>query len=595
MDTFKEMGLLPEILKALDDLGFETPTPIQKTAIPFVIAEPTDLKAFAQTGTGKTAAFSLPIIQQIDVPNRKTQALIMCPTRELCLQITRDIEQYTKYMRELNVVAVYGGESMEKQVRALRKGAQIVVGTPGRLKDLINRKRLKIDAIEWLVLDEADEMLNMGFKDDLDAILESTPEGKQTLLFSATMPREVDRIAKNYMSDPKEISEGKRNTGADKVKHYYYMVQARDRYNALRRIADITPSLYGIVFCRTRMETKMVADKLMEDNYSADALHGDLSQAQRDYVMQRFRQKKIQLLVATDVAARGIDINDLTHVINYNLPDNIESYTHRSGRTGRAGKEGISLSIIHLREMNRIRAIERMINKKFEKKEVPGGKEICETRLLDLIDKVEKTEVNEEQIGGFLDGIYHKLEDFSKEELIKKFVSLEFNRFLAFYKNAPDLNVKDRGGRDRDRGDNRRGDRKDRDRGGRDGGQKFVRFHMNLGNAHNINPGSLIALLNKTMRRSKFQIGKIEVLKNFSFFEVEYGWENEILRNMNKAEFEGQDVTVEITKSPKSDGGGGGGNRGGRGGRSGGGGGGRNVRGGGYPQKRKRSKKRFRD
>lgn len=594
MDTFQEMGLLPEILKALDDLGFETPTLIQKKAIPFVIAEPRDLKAFAQTGTGKTAAFSLPIIQQIDIPNRKTQALIMCPTRELCLQITRDIKNYTKYLKEFSTVAVYGGESMEKQVRALRKGAQIVVGTPGRLKDLISRKKLKIDAIEWLVLDEADEMLNMGFKDDLDAILSSTPDEKQTLLFSATMPKEVDRIARTYMTDAEEITAGTRNKGADKVEHYYYMVQARDRYNALRRIADITPNIYGIVFCRTRMETKMVSDKLMEDNYSADALHGDLSQQQRDYVMQRFRNKKIQILVATDVAARGIDIDDLTHVINYNLPDNIESYTHRSGRTGRAGKDGISLAIIHLREMNRIRAIERRIGKKFEKKEVPGGKEICEMRLLHLIDKVEKTEVNEEQIESFMTDIYAKLEAFSKEELIKKFVSLEFDRFLKFYKNAPNLNVSDKGGRDRgDRGGRDRG--RDRDRG-RGEEQKFARFHINLGNKHNMNPGALISLLNRTMKRSKFQIGKIEILKNFSFFEVEYGWEAEIVRLMSKATYEGQDVTVEVTKSPPKSSGGGdrGGDRGGS--RSGGGGNRRNFRGGGYPKKGgKRTRKRFRD
>ncbi|RLD83641.1 MAG: ATP-dependent helicase, partial [Bacteroidetes bacterium] len=441
MITFKETELNPEILKALDELGFVNPTPIQEKTIPHLLSSERDLVGFAQTGTGKTAAFGLPIIHQIDTKSKNVQAIILSPTRELCVQIAQDITNYAKYTKGLNVVAVYGGTSIDTQIRSLKKGAQIVVGTPGRTLDLIKRKKLKLSTVEYLVLDEADEMLTMGFKDDLDAILEGTPAEKQTLLFSATMPKEIANIAKKYMKDSVEISAGKKNIGAENVNHIYYMVNARDRYLALKRIADINPKIYGIVFCRTRRETKEVAEKLMGDGYNADALHGDLSQAQRDYVMSRFRTKKLQLLVATDVAARGLDVTDLTHIINYNLPDDLEVYIHRSGRTGRAGKKGISISIIHSRETGKIRMIQKKVGKTFEHIPVPSGKEICGKQLYNLIDKVEKIEVDESQIEQFLPEIYKKLDWLSREELIKHFVSAEFNRFLAYYKNAPDLNV----------------------------------------------------------------------------------------------------------------------------------------------------------
>jgi len=423
MITFKETGLNQDILKALDELGFENPTPIQEKTIPHLLSEEQDLIGFAQTGTGKTAAFGLPVIQKIDTDSKKTQAIILSPTRELCVQIAKDLDNYSKYTKGLSVAAVYGGASIDQQVRSLNKGAQIVVGTPGRTLDLIKRKKLKLSTVRFLILDEADEMLTMGFKDDLDAILEGTPDDKQTLLFSATMPKEIAAIAKKYMKDAIEISAGKKNIGAENVNHVYYMVNARDRYLALKRIADINPKIYGIVFCRTRRETKEVAEKLMADGYNADALHGDLSQAQRDYVMNRFRVKNLQLLVATDVAARGLDVTDLSHIINYNLPDDLEVYIHRSGRTGRAGKKGVCLTIIHSRETGKIKMIQKKVGKPFEHAPVPSGKEICGKQLYNLIDKIEKIEVDNSQIDQFLPEIYKKLEWLSREDLIKHFVS----------------------------------------------------------------------------------------------------------------------------------------------------------------------------
>ena len=462
--TFLEIGLNKSIQKAIEDLGFEIPTPIQQEVIPFLLENENDLIALAQTGTGKTAAFGMPVIHKIEVDRKLPQTIILCPTRELCLQITKDMESYAKYIKGLKITAVYGGASIQPQIKALKSGTQIVVGTPGRVIDLINRKSLKLKDIDFVILDEADEMLNMGFKDDLDTILAETPEEKQTLLFSATMPKEVMRISKNYMFNPKTIEVSNRNEGPKNVEHHYYMVNARDRYKALRRICDVNPEIYGIVFCRTRKETSEIADKLMQDGYNADAIHGELSQAQRDHVMGRFRKKKLQILVATDVAARGIDINELTHVINYNLPDDNEVYVHRSGRTGRAGNKGISIIIAHSREGRKLKSIEKMIKRDLLLKQVANGEEICQIQLMKLIDKVVATDVNN-QIDNYIPAIEEKLAHLDKDELIKHFVSAEFNRFLSFYKNAPDLNVSGNSKtRKNERGDrkNKRGDRKNK-------------------------------------------------------------------------------------------------------------------------------------
>jgi len=545
MITFKETGLNKEILKALDELGFVNPTPIQEKTIPHLLSAKQDLVGFAQTGTGKTAAFGLPIIQQVDLESKNVQAIVLSPTRELCVQIAKDITNYSKYTKGLSVVAVYGGANIDTQIKGLKKGAQIVVGTPGRTLDLIKRKKLKLSSVQYLVLDEADEMLTMGFKDDLDAILEGTPSEKQTLLFSATMPKEIVSIARKYMKDAVEISVGKKNIGAENVNHIYYMVNARDRYLALKRIADINPKIYGIVFCRTRRETKEVAEKLMGDGYNADTLHGDLSQAQRDYVMNRFRTKKLQLLVATDVAARGLDVNDLTHIINYNLPDDLEVYIHRSGRTGRAGKKGISISIIHTRETGKIKAIQKKVGKTFEHVPVPSGKEICGKQLYNLIDKVERIEVDDSQIEQFLPEIYKKLDWLSREELIKHFVSVEFNRFLAYYKDAPDLNVSaksDKGGRAE------RAERGNRNRKSSRGGN-FSRFFINLGTNHKLTTVKLIGIINDNTRSKDIEIGKIDLMKKFSFFEIESKHEEKILKSFDNKRHEGLRISVELAQS----------------------------------------------
>ena len=536
---FSDLGLSQDLLKAITDLGFETPTPIQIESIPFVLNGDKDLIALAQTGTGKTAAFGLPIIQKIDASRTQTQSIILCPTRELCLQITRDIESYSKYIKKLKTTAVYGGANIQTQIRSLNSGSQIVVGTPGRVIDLIKRKKLKLQDIEFVVLDEADEMLNMGFKDDLDTILAETPEEKQTLLFSATMPKEVMRITKDYMFSPKTIEVARRNVGATDVEHHYYMVNARDRYKALRRICDVNPDIYGIVFCRTRRETKEVSDKLMQDGYNADAIHGDLSQQQRDHVMGRFRKKNLQILVATDVAARGIDINELTHVINYNLSDDNEIYIHRSGRTGRAGKKGISIIISHSREKRKLQSIEKMLGKELILKKVAGGDEICAIQLLTLIDKIVKTDVSP-QIEKHLPIIEEKLAHLDKEELVKHFVSAEFNRFLSFYKNAPDLNISGKKGKNEGRDKSRHSD------------EGFSRFFINLGKTHRFEPQNLIGLVNEYTRNRNLQIGKIDILKNFSFFEVENSAEQDVLKGFSDSQWNGYKLTVEISK-PKND------------------------------------------
>jgi ATP-dependent RNA helicase DeaD len=540
MSTFLELGLKEPITKALTDLGYEKPTVIQEKAIPQIISSSLDLKAFAQTGTGKTAAFSLPILELLDASNSNVQAIILSPTRELAVQIGNNIKDFCKYLKDVRVTTVYGGSSIEDQIRSLKRGSQIVVGTPGRTVDLINRRALKLGNIQWLVLDEADEMLNMGFKDELDKVLEVTPETKQTLLFSATFPREVEAIAKNYMTNPVEITSGQKNKGADSVSHEYYSVTERTRYPALKRIADLNPNIYAIIFCRTRRETQEVADNLIKDGYNADSLHGDLSQAQRDSVMGKFRKKTIQILVATDVAARGLDVSELTHVINHKLPDQIENYTHRSGRTGRAGNKGISIVLVNGKEKGKLRPIEKIIQKKFIQAKVPSGKEICQNQLMNLIDKVQAIEVNETQINEFLPSIYEKLKDLDREKLIQKFVSLEFNTMLAYYENAKDLN--DLSSRDNSRA--------------RSVNENMTRFFINIGRKDSLNPAKLIGLINDQNIGDKIEIGAIDILDTFSFFELDKNFEVKALETFskNQPDFDGRSVNIEVTKKERSGG-----------------------------------------
>lgn len=516
--TFKELGLKEEIVRAIDELGYENAMPIQERSIPFMMNETKDLVALAQTGTGKTAGFGLPILNLIEAERRETQALVLAPTRELCIQIANDLKNYSKYMKGIKVVPVYGGENIITQLRQLDVTPQIIVATPGRLIDLLERKKVKLETIDYLVLDEADEMLNMGFQDDIETILEKTPETRRTMLFSATMPREIANIAKNYMKDHEEISIGQKNSGNENVEHIYYLVQAKDRYLALKRVVDLNPDIYGIVFCRTRQETKDIAEKLMHDGYNADALHGDLSQAQRDSVMQKFRIKNLQVLVATDVAARGLDVNNLTHVINYNLPDDVESYTHRSGRTGRANRKGVSVAIIHSKERGKIREIERIINRKFEQQQIPNGMEVCKKQLFHLIDRMENVDVNYEELDPMFPELLKKLDYLEKDEIIKRFVSLEFNRFLEYYKNAPDLNIPERDSRRGERGE--RGERgTDKvDRGGRRGNK--IRLKMNMGDKDGISPKRLLGIINDTVGDKSITIGGIEVTGKYTFFDV---------------------------------------------------------------------------
>ena len=551
MLTFKELGLSPDLQKGIDDLGFEIPTPIQEKVIPLVLQTEKDIVGLAQTGTGKTAAFGLPIINQLNLGDANVQALILSPTRELCIQIANDLKGYSKHMQGVRIVPVYGGASIEAQIRDLRRGAHIIAATPGRILDLLKRKVAKIENIKTVVLDEADEMLNMGFREDLDKILESTPDEKRTLLFSATMPNDVARIAKNYMQDPEKVTIGTQNAGAENVRHIFYQVHARDRYLALKRIADINPNIYGIVFCRTRAETKDVADKLIKDGYNADALHGDLSQAQRDYVMKRFRERTIQMLVATDVAARGIDVDDISHVVNYNLPDELPVYTHRSGRTGRANKSGICISILNYREKSRVPQIERLIKKKMEKMDIPSGRQICNKQLFNIIDRMERVEVDEEQIAPFMDAVNKKLEWLSKEEIVKRFLSLEFNRFLEYYKNAPDLNAKAESGISR----------RDSDRGGRSQGRGFVRrkgggdysrFFINIGKKDRIDPKGIIGMINDFTRDRDIAVGSIDILDNFSFFEVDSASTEKIINSFAGRKHNGRSVSVEPAEEKKS-------------------------------------------
>jgi ATP-dependent RNA helicase DeaD len=539
--TFEDSSLQAGILLAIKELGFETPTPIQAQTIPHLMSSTRDLIASAQTGTGKTAAFGLPAIHLTEVDDKSPQTLILCPTRELCIQITNDLKNYSKYIRGINIVAVYGGASIEPQMKALHKGAHIVVGTPGRTKDLIRRKKLELGNVNCVVLDEADEMLTMGFKDDLDAILKRTPDTRQTLLFSATMSKKIIGITEEYMRKPVQIEAERTNSTPKNVEHLYYVVNAKDRYEVLKRIADINPNIYGISFCRTRRETKEIANKLMQDGYNADALHGDLSQAQRDEVMGRFRKRQLQILVATDVAARGLDVNDLSHVINYNLPDDEEIYIHRSGRTGRAGKNGISIAIVHSRELRKIHEIEKISSISFRKEQVPTGKDICQKQLYSLINKIHDVEVNEHQIEPFLPEIYEKLEGMDREQLIKHFVSAEFNRFLAYYKNAKDINitVKETA--------NRKG-KKERQSKEQRRNSEFTRFFINVGTNNGLNPSRLIGIINEGLKSNDAVIGKIEVLKDFSFFEVENGRETQLIDSVKGKKFEGVSLSIEISK-----------------------------------------------
>lgn len=562
MSTFEDLGLNPMILQALAEIGFEKPTPIQTKTIPHLINSENDLIALAQTGTGKTAAFALPVIQQLDEKNKDVQSIILCPTRELAIQIAKDVETFIKYMPGLSVTPIYGGERIDKQIRALARKPQMVVGTPGRVNDMIRRGVLKVNKIQWLVLDEADEMLNMGFKEELDDILKTMPSNKQVLLFSATMNQPVRRIANNYMKKPDDITVGDKNKGADNVQHFFYMVHEKDRYQALRRIADMNPDIHAIVFCRTRRETQLIADKLIQDHYSAEAIHGEISQTQRTHVMNRFKKKKIQLLVATDVAARGIDVDKLTHVINYNLPDSLEAYVHRSGRTGRAHNLGISLVIVNMREKYKIKALERKIGKGFEQGKIPSGEDICEKQLFSLIDKVCNIEVNEDQIGKYLDLINKKFENMDREELIKKFVSEEFNRFLEQYKDAIDLNS--RVGTDR-------GDQNSRSR---KSSILFARFKINVGRDLGLNIKDLFQFLNEQPKLRGVEIGNIKIGNGHTLFEVDEGRKKEIMEAFKDIEM--NDTLVKIvceetgimTTREAKRGGRGGGQRGGSGGRN---------------------------
>lgn len=517
--TFKELNLKDDILSAIEELGYEQPMPVQEKAIPFMLEQTADLVALAQTGTGKTAAFGLPVLNMIDAARKQVQALVLAPTRELCIQISNDLKGYSKNMRGMRIVPVYGGEDIRTQLRQLDTPPQIIVATPGRLIDLIERGKIELGAIDFLVLDEADEMLNMGFKEDIETILQRTPDSRRTMLFSATMPKEIAMIARKYMKNFEEITVGTKNSGAENVEHIYYVSQAKQRYLVLKRIVDLNPDIYGIVFCRTRQETKEVADHLMHDGYNADALHGDLSQAQRDTVMQKFRIRNIQLLVATDVAARGLDVSDLTHVINYNLPDDVEIYTHRSGRTGRANKKGVSVSIIHSKEKFKIKDIERMLKKTFEQQQIPNGLEVCKKQLFFMIDRMQNVEVNEEQILPYIPQIMKQLEDLSKEEILKRFVSLEFNRFLEYYKDAEDLNYHERSERGERGMRNERGDRPERGERSAKSGNR-IRLKMNIGDREGIDPKRFLGIINEVTGDKSISIGAIEVTNKFTFFDV---------------------------------------------------------------------------
>ena len=555
MNPFINLGIRHDIVNAISELGFENPTPIQEQSIPVLLTGSNDFVGLAQTGTGKTAAFGLPLLELLDFEENYPQALVLCPTRELCLQITNDIKNYSKKMGNVNVVAVYGGASISDQLRQIKRGVQIVVATPGRMLDIINRKAIDFSQVKFVVLDEADEMLNMGFQEDIDSILSTTPDTKKTWLFSATMPTEVRRIAKKYMTDPFELTMGEKNTGNANIEHEYYIVRARDKYAAFKRIVDFNPDIFGIVFCRTKIETQDIAESLLKDGYNADSLHGDLSQQQRDKVMKRYRDRSLQLLIATDVAARGIDVSDITHVINYSLPDEVENYTHRSGRTARAGKTGVSISIINAKELGKIRQIERGLGKKFVKAEIPTGFDVCEKQLFSIVHKIHDVQVNEQQIEQYLPRIMEEFKDLTKEDFIKRFASIEFNRFLDYYKNAPDLNALLEEGRRFERD----GERAPRGEGG--GKSEYTRLFINLGSVDEFNRGDLLGYICNQSKISGRTVGKIDVKGVYSFFDVPHADVEKVMGGFKEAEFKGRPVRIEVSgegSSERREGGGGG-------------------------------------
>lgn len=538
MESFEGLGLSGQLVEAIRQLGFENPTPIQEKAIPLLLKGKVDLVGLAQTGTGKTAAFGLPLLQLVDESNRATQALIIAPTRELSVQITTDLERFSSSIMKLNIVTVYGGASISDQIKRIRRGAQIIVATPGRLMDLLSRKVVDLSSIQYVVLDEADEMLNMGFKEDIDEILSTTPKEKNVWLFSATMPREVREISKNYMHNPEEITLGERNQGNENIDHQFIMVDERDKYLALKRFVDYAPDIFGVIFCRTKVDTQKVAEHLIKDGYSADSLHGDLTQQQRDRVMRNFKNKSLQLLVATDVAARGIDVSGITHVVHMNMPDEMEYYTHRSGRTARAGKKGISLAIVSKREVGRIQQVERALKRKFTRIQVPTGDQVCQAKLLALVHKVKQVEVNEDEIDSFLPEVYHELKDLSKEDIIKRFASIEFNRFLEYYRDARDLNKSDRTKSYEVDGEVDRYTTGDR-------------VFINVGKMDGLEKGNLLELICDFGEVKSAAIGKIDLKGAYSFFEIEKGFTEQVMKGFEGVELRGRKVRLELTEPHK--------------------------------------------
>ncbi|MBD5250357.1 MAG: DEAD/DEAH box helicase [Barnesiella sp.] len=547
MKTFEELGVAEPLRRAIEDLGFVQPMPVQERVIPRLLGDAKDIVALAQTGTGKTAAFGLPVLQRINPDERRPQALILSPTRELCLQIASDLADFSKFIPDVKVLPVYGGSSIESQIRALREGVQIIVATPGRLIDLIKRGVVKLDHVNTVVLDEADEMLNMGFLDSIEEILSYVPEDRKMLMFSATMPSDILKIAKRYMKDYEEIVVGTRNEGAQNVRHVYYMVHAKDKYLALKRIADNSPGIYAIIFCRTRRDTQEVADKLIKDGYNAEALHGDLSQQQRDIVMKKFRDRVVTMLVATDVAARGLDVDDLTHVINYGLPEDAAVYTHRSGRTGRAGKSGVSVAIIHSREKSKLREIERIIGKTFERKDVPTPQHIIEKQLYNLADRLERVEVNDDEIMRYLPGISRKLSWLSQEDLLKRVISLEFNRLLDYYKDAPTIDFIDEKPSKKSRKESKKGEpRSDAEKDRRTAERGMERIYVNVGKRDGFYAGNLIDMLNHLVRGKRVDVGRIDLLPGYTLFDVKKSEARKVVGALTGAEFVGKRIHSEI-------------------------------------------------
>ena len=550
MNTFEALGVTPEIVKAISEMGYAAPMPVQEEVIPLLLGNAGDIIALAQTGTGKTAAFGLPVLQQTDTSLRKPQTLILCPTRELCLQIASDLNDYSKYINHLSVLPVYGGSSIESQIRTLSKGVHIIVATPGRLLDLMNRRVADLSAIKNVILDEADEMLSMGFSESIESILSAVPNERNMLLFSATMPRGIEKITGKYMHSPRKVTIGKKNQGNENIRHIYYTVHAKDKYLALKRIADYYPNIYGIIFCRTRRETQEIADKLIHDGYNADSLHGELTQSARDYVMQKFRNRNLQLLVATDVAARGLDVNNLTHVIHYGLPDDTEAYTHRSGRTARAGKTGISIAICHTKEKGKLRQIMAAVNCKFEKETIPGSKAICEKQLFNFADKIEKVKVNEEEIAELMPSIYRKLEWLEKEDIIKRIISLEFNRLIDYYREAGEIEEVDEKreraeGREKEKGERRKlsSDRPE-------DGMKILK--LNFGRKDTLIPAQLIELVNHCVKGKRIEIGRIDLHDEFTLFEVGKSDAGRVMDAMNSFEADGKAIIVKPSEKKNS-------------------------------------------